>query len=252
MEQWGFYFDQTRCIGCKACAMACKNWNDDKRGDKLVHAFTFNDKDGWWENNKYSVGIDNLDSATFYLNSKGETNLSEARKYYMKENWRRVFNYEYGVHWPDLKVNHLSMACNHCNNPACAAICPVNAINKEPEFGIVLVNSQVCISCGQCQLSCPWGVPQYYDSNFLNYAFDDPTRPRMTKCTFCLDRIKEGLKPACVAACLNRALDAGPVSELRALYKDAVIITEMPVNEFAPDIFSGGRTGPNVLVKVKE
>ena len=81
MEQWGFYFDQTRCIGCKACVMACKNWNDDKRGDKLVHAFTFNDKEGWWESNKYSVGIDNLDSATFYLNSKGETNLSEARKW---------------------------------------------------------------------------------------------------------------------------------------------------------------------------
>jgi anaerobic dimethyl sulfoxide reductase subunit B (iron-sulfur subunit) len=252
MEQWGFYFDQTRCIGCKTCMIACKNWNDDKRGDKNIHEITFNDNEGWWLDNKYTVNAGSLDNPTFYFNAKGESNLDESRKYYMKENWRRVFNYEYGNIWPELKVNHLSMACNHCSNPACVAVCPVNAINKESEYGIVLVNSEICISCGLCQANCPWGVPQYYDNNFLDYAFEDPARPRMTKCTFCLERIKKGLKPACVAACLNRALDAGPLGALKKEYKDAVQITDMPSDEFKPDIFSSGNTHPNVIVKMKK
>ena len=250
MSQWGFYFDQTRCVGCKACVLGCKTWNDERRGDYNLNRDSMNPATDWWSDGSYQVKAGEMDKYSFYLQEDGETNYPQNRKYYMKEEWRRVSLNEYSN---PLKLNCMSVACNHCADPSCITACPMQIISKEPERGIVLVDNTNCISCGKCQDACPWGAPQFYDPNFRKYAETDPLRPKMTKCTLCLDRIKEGLKPACVAACLNRALDAGPIDEIRGKWKtfgkNVQEYNVMPANEFASDSVpsQGKTTKPNIL-----
>lgn len=228
MKQWGFYFDETRCVACKACVIACKENNEMLRGD--IHI------------NQYDINTD-------YTSNNNSVNLplmEECSKYYMKENWRRVSQNIEGK-FPELKITNLSISCNHCSNPACLPACPVNAISKDEEYGIVQVDRTLCISCGSCEAECPWGAPQYYDKNYADYAEDDPARPRMTKCNLCIGRIKEGLKPACVAVCPARALDAGEIDELKAKYKDAVTHTANFNNIEKIKLHQ-----PNILLKAKE
>lgn len=225
MTQWGFYYDQTRCLGCKGCTVACKEWNEDKRGDR------FPDREMTQER-----------AATYDTPSTWETpdRIALLRQGEMQETWRRVTTYEFGSVPPNVDVVHLSLGCNHCEKPACVATCPVKAIEKEPEFGAVLVNSQKCIACGSCREACPWGAPQFYDSIY-KYRLSNPQLPRMTKCTMCIDRIRVGLKPSCVAACVNRALDFGPMEELRKKYPNA----QKTATGFTAE--AAAKTGPNIL-----
>ena len=176
MKQWGWYFNQTRCINCKACVLACKNWNDDKRGDLNIKG---HESYSWVETNDYQVRVGETEKLETYINPNTDNyNHEEFRKHYMKERWRRVptpyglvTNYdnsslllgskENGVivgTYPDIKTYPLSVSCNHCENPACIEACPVQIIYKEPEYGIVLVDNKNCISCGSCRARC-WGCP---------------------------------------------------------------------------------------------
>ena len=84
--------------------------------------------------------------------------------------------------------------CYHCDDPYCAHICPTGALTKR-EDGIVVVDQEVCIGCMACAGACPWGVPQF-----------NPATNKMIKCDYCVDRIDEGLKPACVTKCTTHAL----------------------------------------------
>jgi anaerobic dimethyl sulfoxide reductase subunit B (iron-sulfur subunit) len=252
MSQWGFYFDQSRCLGCKTCTLACKNWNELRRGDKDINKLAID---------KYSVPEGENENKSAYIDPvTGTNNYAEFRKFYMKENWRRVSAYDRGgvvlaagnTFRSSFERRYLSVSCNHCSEPACRDACPTAAIFKEESVGAVLVDSSACISCGKCREACPWDAPQYYDENFARYHIGDPTRPRMTKCTFCVDRIKEGLKPACVAACWNRALDAGPLEELKAKYVGKVggYVEPDGMEEFAgssvPELGITS-TGPNII-----
>ena len=236
MSQWAFYYNQDRCVNCKACTIACKSWNDDKRGDVAINVSL-----SWLDTGKYA------NPSEYELANGGMQNFAEYSKYHMKEYWRRVTKTEYGTVPPDVDVLGLSLGCNHCTTPACVAVCPMQIIAKEPTAGAVLVDNTNCISCGKCQDACPWGSPQFYDTAFRKYAENDPNRPKMTKCTFCLDRTREGLKPACVAACLNRALDAGPIDELKLKYPDWTPATINFPSDFVPSL--GSNTKPNIIFK---
>ncbi len=238
MSQWCFYYDQTRCVGCNGCVMACKSWNEERRGDAA-----FNVPLSWIESGKYAVPseYDGLPGST------GEQNYEEYRKYHMKEDWRRVTTNEYGTALPDVDILNISLSCNHCDKPACKEVCPMQIISKDPDTGIVLVDNTNCISCGKCKDACPWGAPQFYDANFRKYAENDPQRPKMTKCTLCLDRIRDGLKPACVAACLTRALDAEETDKLKAKYPNAVPSVENFPSDSVASL--GISTKPNIIFK---
>ncbi|MDR0453188.1 MAG: 4Fe-4S dicluster domain-containing protein [Deferribacteraceae bacterium] len=255
MPQWKFYFNQDRCLGCKTCVTACKNWNDERRGDKTINAAPA-DNDAYKK--AYEVAVDETEKGDYFVNSAtGTTNYEFYRKHYMKEDWRRVEEYETGsvlmdnrgVFESTVDRRYISVSCNHCEDPACIKACPMGIITKEPTYGAVLVSNSGCISCGRCHDACPWGAPQYYDPNYRSYSQWDPKRPKMTKCTMCLDRIKNNLKPACVAACWNRALDAGTIDELQKKYPDA--LTSLP--EFKSDRVEvlGINTKPNILFKEK-
>ena len=131
--------------------------------------------------------------------------------------WRRVQTIERGK-YPKPFVTFLVTSCYHCANPACISACPVNAISKRTQDGIVVVDKETCLGKDKCQLclvSCPYDAPQ----------FGAEPNAKMQKCDLCLERWAEGKKPICVAGCPTRALDAGPINEIKAKYgevKEAV------------------------------
>lgn len=109
-------------------------------------------------------------------------------------NWRRVGEIEGGI-YPNTKRYNLSMACNHCLDPACLTGCPTDAYVKQEDTGVVTHKEEECIGCGYCTWNCPYGVPQF-----------NPERNIVTKCDMCHSRLADGQEPACVAACPERAI----------------------------------------------
>ena len=124
--------------------------------------------------------------------------------------WRRVVEYTGGT-WqeeadtmvPNVFAYYTSISCNHCEDPICVAVCPTEAMHKR-EDGTVTVDADVCVGCRYCEWACPYSAPQY-----------NPELGHMTKCDLCADYREEGKNPACVDACPSRALDWGPIEELR-------------------------------------
>jgi len=171
MSQKGFYFDQTRCIGCDACLVACKDWNSVNAGPAF---------------------------------------------------WRRRTETEVGG-YPDLKVYQLTMGCNHCASPACVKVCPMGAIYKREEDGVVIVDRTACIACKMCLAACPFSAPQYANDTQEpdksdSWKVDHP----MQKCTACWDRVAAGKQTACVGACPQRAIDFGVLDDLKSKYSNTV------------------------------
>ncbi len=89
---------------------------------------------------------------------------------------------------------HLSLACHHCDRPACVAACPAGAFSKRRD-GAVTLDREACIGCRYCEMACPFGAPRY-----------DAAARVMSKCDLCIDRVDRGFKPACVVACPTEAL----------------------------------------------
>ena len=137
--------------------------------------------------------------------------------------WRRVAEYtggawiqENGTFQQNVFAYYVSVACNHCENPACIEACPAQAIMKRPD-GIVVINQQDCIGCRYCEWACPYGAPQF-----------DAEIGKMSKCNFCYDAIDAGESPACVGACPVRALDYGELSDLQAKYGTVRAVEPLP------------------------
>jgi anaerobic dimethyl sulfoxide reductase subunit B (iron-sulfur subunit) len=142
-------------------------------------------------------------------------------------NWRRIIQYG-GGSWtsdPDntnnlipnnVFVYSLSAACMHCEQPTCAEVCPTGAITKRDD-GVVLIDKEKCIGCRYCEWACPYGAPQFNEE--MGY---------MTKCDFCVDLQAKGQNPACVDACVMRALEVGDLEDLRAKYGDVNAIEPLP------------------------
>ncbi|MCG3733565.1 dimethyl sulfoxide reductase subunit B [Vibrio cincinnatiensis] len=120
------------------------------------------------------------------------------------------------------------MACNHCDEPACTKVCPSGAMHKR-EDGFVIVDESVCIGCKLCAMSCPYGAPQYNEE-----------KGHMTKCDGCYERVEQGLEPICVGSCPLRALEFGPIDELRAKYGTNADVAPLP---------SSLITKPNIVIK---
>ena len=125
--------------------------------------------------------------------------------------WIRVTSNEKGK-YPDVSVTHLAISCLHCATPFCREACPVDAVTKREEDGIVVVDREVCIGGEECKSAClkacPYDAPQ----------FGPEPNPKMQKCDFCLEEWEKGKQAICVSACPTRAMDAGPLEELEAKY----------------------------------
>lgn len=134
--------------------------------------------------------------------------------------WRRVYEITGNGNWQenegtwtsDVYAYNISMACNHCEYPKCAGVCPTQAYTILPD-GIVLLDTQRCTGCGYCAWACPYGAPQFNEQAGV-----------MTKCNFCVDDLDAGQAPACVSACPMRTLDFAeiPATETRPGYTQQV------------------------------
>jgi anaerobic dimethyl sulfoxide reductase subunit B (iron-sulfur subunit) len=122
---------------------------------------------------------------------------------------------------------YLSLACNHCDEPACMAACPTGAMHRDEQTALVVVDANLCIGCGYCAFSCPYGAPKV-----------DRVKGHSVKCDGCVALVKQGQRPVCVAACPARALDFGPRDEMAERGERA---------ELAP-LPSADYTHPNLFV----
>jgi formate dehydrogenase iron-sulfur subunit len=177
-ERLGFFTDTTLCIGCKACEVACKEWN-------LLPA----------------------DDLGFKAESYDNTSRLGS------ETWRHVAFIEQDVPLHEtagdgadpLRWLMSSDVCKHCTEAACLNVCPTGALFRT-EFGTVVVQDDVCNGCGMCVPACPFGVIARRERDHDGGAH---------KCTLCYDRTKDGLTPACAQACPTESIQFGPLAELR-------------------------------------
>jgi len=102
----------------------------------------------------------------------------------------------------DVQITFISLACFHCGEAPCLAVCPRNAIYKSEANGLVLVDPKHCIGCRACLLVCPFGAPQFSKGG------------SMQKCHLCCQRLLHEMEPACVKICPTRALDFGTLETL--------------------------------------
>lgn len=149
--------------------------------------------------------------------------------YNVGEIFRKVDTYE-GGKFPTPFVYPLSIACNHCANPACVAKCPTGAMYKDEETGLVLHDDALCIGCGLCAQACPYGEPIMMEKEGKTVS---------AKCDGCYSRVMNGENPVCVDACGMRALEFGELSDIMAKHPDAVSdIKVLPSSaETTPSLF---------------
>jgi len=170
----GFFTDSTLCIGCKACEVACKEWND-------VPADGFR-----WSGLSY-------DNTT----ALGHSTWRHVKFVERQPEIGRGGNAPAGITW-----EFSSDVCKHCENAGCLESCPTGSIIRT-EFGTVYVQPDICNGCGYCVVSCPFGV--------IDRRPDDG---RAFKCTLCYDRQKVGETPACAKACPTQSILFGDLDEL--------------------------------------
>jgi Fe-S-cluster-containing dehydrogenase component len=109
------------------------------------------------------------------------------------------------------------MPCFHCEKPWCVEACPTGAMQKRPEDGIVFVDQDECVGCKTCISACPWGAPQW-----------NPDTDTVVKCDYCMDRIDQGLDPACVSVCTTQCLHFGLATEAPQIRRErhAAVVAE--------------------------
>ncbi|MFG2041169.1 4Fe-4S dicluster domain-containing protein [Dactylosporangium sp. NPDC048998] len=171
----GFFTDTSVCIGCKACEVACKEWN--------------------------AVPADGLDLLGMSFDNTGQLDANS---------WRHVAFIEQtvpsaeGPETPgDIRWLMMSDVCKHCTHAACLDVCPTGSLLRT-EFDTVIVQADICNGCGYCVSACPYGVIARREGD-----------GRVWKCTLCYDRIGDGLRPACATACPTESIQYGPLDELR-------------------------------------
>jgi formate dehydrogenase iron-sulfur subunit len=180
-ERVGFFTDTSICIGCKACEVACKEWN--------------------------LVPEDGLEWTGQSYDNTGELSANTWRHVAFVEQRKPLGEpQEPGLPGrPDFRWLMSSDVCKHCTRAGCLEVCPTGALFRT-EFGTVVVQEDVCNGCGYCVPACPFGV--------LTKREEPEQDGRVWKCTLCYDRLKDGMEPACAKSCPTKSIQFGPLDEL--------------------------------------
>ena len=175
----GFFTDTSVCIGCKACEVACKEWNGLPADDPGLTGHSYD--------NTGRLGAHTWRHVTFL------------------ERIATPPHGERATAMPPFQSNWLMLSdvCKHCDPAPCLEACPTGALFRT-EFGTVVVQQDICNGCGYCVSGCPYGV---IDRR--------PHDGRAQKCTLCYDRLHDGMEPACAQACPTQSIQFGELDELR-------------------------------------
>jgi formate dehydrogenase iron-sulfur subunit len=181
----GFFTDTSVCIGCKACEVACKEWNQVPASPQ---GFTGDSYD-----NTIDLGANTWRHVAF-IEQRKEVELDLVGAAIGLQTYQDGD----GMRWL-----MASDVCKHCTHAACLEVCPTGALFRT-EFGTVVVQEDICNGCGYCVPACPFGV--------IDQREDDG---RVWKCTMCYDRLGVGQEPACAKACPTDSIQFGELAELR-------------------------------------
>ena len=187
----GLLYDATLCIGCKACVAACKEANGNPP--------EFSTVDQLWDTPLDTSGY-TFNIIKMYRNGTMETKDAEVNGFaFMKT------------------------SCMHCADPSCVSACPVSAMVKDPETGIVKYDPDICIGCRYCVVACPFGIPKY--------QYDSPTG-KIGKCELCRHRHKDGNYSACAEVCPTGATLYGKTSDLLVEAKRRIALKPGSVTKY--------------------
>ncbi|MDP3731644.1 MAG: 4Fe-4S dicluster domain-containing protein [Candidatus Omnitrophota bacterium] len=176
-KRYGMVIDLKKCIGCRSCAVACKAENHTPPG------------------------------VSYMVVMEEETG-----------------------EYPNVKRTFIPRPCMHCEHTSCTLVCPTKATYIRPEDGIVVVDYDKCIGCRYCITACPYGARAFdYGHNYSDSPYTEQPSPEYAeyrprkknkspignarKCTFCIHRVKKGLKPACVESCVGKTLHFGDLND---------------------------------------
>lgn len=183
----GFFTDTSVCIGCKACEVACKEWNAVPQDGLALTGMSYDNSEGLGANRWRHVAFIEQERpvAAGAIGAAGGVGADSGSGDSMR--WLMS-----------------SDVCKHCTHAACLDVCPTGALFRT-EFGTVVVQQDICNGCGYCVPACPYGVID-----------QRPEDGRVFKCTMCYDRLGVGAEPACAKACPTESIRFGPLDELRA------------------------------------
>jgi formate dehydrogenase iron-sulfur subunit len=198
----GFFTDTSLCIGCKACEVACKEWNAVPEDGLLMLGSSYDNSGSLgastWRHVKFveqpapapvAAGSPTVDLGMPTATLPGRAEGGERTEF----RWLME-----------------SDVCKHCTNAACLDVCPTGSLFRT-EFGTVVVQDDICNGCGYCVPACPFGV--------IDRRIGGPAVVKNAgiaqKCTLCYDRLGDGLQPACAQACPTESIQYGDVDELR-------------------------------------
>ncbi len=185
-ERVGFFTDTSICIGCKACEVACKEWNLVPEDGLAFTGFSYD--------NTVELSANSWRHVAF-IEQSAEVGLAP-----------NMAPERGDVPQADFRWLMESDVCKHCTHAGCLDVCPTGAILRT-EFGTVVIQDDVCNGCGYCVTGCPFGV-----ISIREIAHDGGAH----KCTLCYDRLRGDLEPACAKACPTGSIQFGPLDELRA------------------------------------
>ncbi|MDM8568612.1 hydrogenase 2 operon protein HybA [Thiotrichales bacterium HSG1] len=201
----GMLYDSTLCIGCKACVAACKQAND--------HPAEIIPEHQEWNEGTWDSAVDISGQTLNVIKSYQNGDLSQK----------------------DREINGFAFIkrhCLHCVDPSCVSVCPVSAMQKDPQTGIVSHNPDACIGCRYCVMGCPFSVPQFdYTTPF----------PQIHKCQFCNHLQAQGKLPACCDVCPTGASLFGDVRELKEEAKQRLAAQAGDSYEFQRGKLGGDR-----------
>jgi formate dehydrogenase iron-sulfur subunit len=214
----GFFTDTSLCIGCKACEVACKQWNQLPAKDPVWTGSSYDNTAHLsaiaWRHVQFIEEIRGarsslplIDEQIVKAKSNGTIPMTPpgtALPFFNTERWLMR-----------------SDVCKHCAHAPCHEACPTGAIIRT-EFDTVYVQQDICNGCGYCVIACPFGV----------IARDEHGTHTARKCTLCYDRMKDGLEPACAKACPTNSIQYGEVEELKQRARERLgLLHERGLNE---------------------